>query len=90
MLVSWLVTVIVLDDLVEEFVELGVRIVRAGIDTDSRVEVLHTREDASLEGNSLSAFLVLVLLPNFFSQAFAKLRRGSLWEESLEINELVS
>jgi hypothetical protein len=50
-----LVTVIVLDNLVEKLVELGVRVMGAGIKADSGVEVLNTGEDHCLECNSLSA-----------------------------------
>jgi len=50
--VSWLVAVVVLDNLVEKFVELGVRVMRAGVETDAGVKVLHTGENAGLECNA--------------------------------------
>ena len=87
---SWSVSVVVLDDLVEELVELGVSIMRSGVNTDSGVEVLDTGENACLEGNAFSAALVLVLLPDFLGEALAQLGLGSSWEESLEIYELIS
>ncbi len=55
MSVRWAVTAIVLNNLVEKLVELGVRVVGAGIKADSGVEVLNTGEDDGLEGNSLIA-----------------------------------
>ena len=64
---------IVLDNLVEKLVELGVRVMGAGIEADSGVEVLNTGEDAGLEGNSLIAGHVLVLLENFLGQALREL-----------------
>jgi hypothetical protein len=88
--VLWLMTVVVLDNLIEELVELGVSIVRACVDTDSGIEVLNTGEDAGLECNSLSAGLVLVLFPNLLGQALGKLRLGTSWEESIKIFELIS
>jgi len=52
---SWGMSVIVLDNFVEKLVELGIRIVGAGIKADSGVEVLNTGEDAGLEGDTLVA-----------------------------------
>ena len=68
MLVSWAVTVVVLDDLVEKLVELVVGVVGASIDADSRVLVGNTRENAKFEGNTLLALLVLVFIPDFLCQ----------------------
>ena len=43
---------IVLNDPIKEVLEGDIGVLRASVDTDSRVEVLTSREDASLEGNS--------------------------------------
>jgi hypothetical protein len=43
------VLVIVLDDLIEELIELGVSIVRSSIDTNARILVSNTRENAHFE-----------------------------------------
>lgn len=81
--------VIVLNDLVEELVELGVSIMRSSIDTDSGVEVLDAGENAGLEGNALCALLVFVFFPDFLGHALGQLGLGSGWEERVKINELV-
>lgn len=44
--------VVVLDNLIEKFVELGVGLVGSSINTDSRILVSNTREDAGLERNT--------------------------------------
>jgi len=88
-LVADLVTVVVLNDLVEEVVEGGVGVGGTSIDTDAGVEVLATREDASLESNALRARLVFVLFPNFLGQALFELRFAFWGEESFKVNEFV-
>ena len=62
-------TVIVKNNFVEKFVELGVRTVGTCIAADSRVEVLNSGEDASLESNSIIIKLVLVFFPDFLGHA---------------------
>jgi len=83
-------TVIVKDDGVEKLWELGVRRVRTSIETDSRVEVFNTGENASLESDSTVIRLVLVLFPHFFSHASCESRLGSSGEESTIIFKLIS
>ena len=56
------------DDLVEELVESGVRVVGTSVDTDAGVKVLDAREDAGLEADTGSIRLVLVLLPDTFGK----------------------
>ena len=46
------VAVVLLDDLVKKLLELLVSIVGAGVETNARIEVLDTGEDASLECNA--------------------------------------
>lgn len=48
-LVIWLVAVVVLNDLVEQLVESVIGIVRSGVDSDTRILVSNTREDAHFE-----------------------------------------
>ena len=79
--VFWLVTVVVLDDLVEELVELEVRALGSSVNTDSRVEVLAAREDAGLEADTLVVLLVLVFIPDFLGQVLGAERLGAIWEE---------
>lgn len=67
-LVGWLVTVVVLDDPVEEGVEGLVRVSRAGVAADAGVEVLATREDACLERNLSGIRLVVVLSPDVLGE----------------------
>ena len=61
--------VIVLDNLIKKLVEFGVSVVRSGINTNARVLIGNTRENAHFEGHTLSAFLVLILFPNVFGEA---------------------
>jgi len=83
------VLVIVGDALVKELVELFVSIVRSSVDTNARVLVLNTREDASLESNALRAGLVLVLLPDFLGQALLELGFAFRGEESVKVNKFL-
>ena len=79
--VGWLVTVVVLDDLVEELVELEVRALGSSVNTDSRVEVLAAREDAGLEADTLVILLILVFIPDLLGQVLGAERLGAFWEE---------
>jgi hypothetical protein len=88
-LISGLVTVVLLNDEIKELVELGVRIVGAGIETDARVEVLHTREDASLEGDAACIRLVLVLIPHSRSKVSRESRAGAFGEEGSIVDEFI-
>ena len=83
------VLVVVGNALIEELVESSVRVLRSSVDSDTRVLVLDTREDASFESNSLSARLVFVLFPNFLGEALFELRFAFWSEESFEIDEFV-
>ena len=84
-LVGGAVTMVVLDDLIEKLVELGVGTVGTSIEADTGIEVLDTRVDAGLESDAHVAFLVLVLIPDLRGQVLAKRRLGASREESLEI-----
>ena len=79
--VCWLVTVVVLNDLVEELGEGGVRVHRSSIGTNVGVWVLATGEDASLERNSSGIGLVLVLLPNFLGKSSLEEGVAVIWEK---------
>ena len=72
MLVAGAVTMIVLNDPIKEVLEGDIRVVGASVDTDSRVEVLTSREDALLEGNTTRIELVMVFVPDFFGQVLAQ------------------
>jgi len=74
------VTMVVGDDWVEKFIEFGVGIMGSSIDTNARVGVSNTREDASLEGDLILITLVFVLLPNFFGQVLAESRLATFGE----------
>lgn len=75
------VTVVVLDDLVEELVELDVRALGSSVNTDSRVEVLAAREDAGSERDTLVVLLIFVFIPDLLGQVLGAERLGSFWEE---------
>ena len=70
MLVRWLVTVILLNDLVHEWSEGIVRVVGSGINTNSGVGPLGSREDTLFEGESELISSIFALLPNILGQAF--------------------
>ena len=85
-----LVAVVLLNDLIEEFVELGVSVMRSSVETDSGVKVLDSREDAGLEGDTFGTALVLVLFPDLLSQGTRKSRVGlTSWEESGVVHKLI-
>jgi len=81
------VVVVLLDDLVEEGVEGLVGVLGAGVAADSRVDVLAAREDASLERNTASVALVVILLPNVFGEVLGdeRLAVGGELRPSLEL-----
>ena len=63
--VRLLVTMIVKYNLVEELLELCVRLMTARIHSNARVDILTSREDRLLERELVVVLLVFVLLPNF-------------------------
>ena len=56
--------VILLDNLIEDFVESVIRIHAASVDTDARVNVLRSREDHLLERYASFILLASVLFIN--------------------------
>jgi hypothetical protein len=76
--------------LIKKLVEGCVGVMRSSIDTNARVLILNTGEDASFKSNALSARHVFVFFPNFFSQAFGELGLGSWGEEGLEFFQFFS
>lgn len=86
-LIVLLVLVIVLNDLVEQLLELGVGLVGTGIHTDARVLIGNSGENAGLEADTGVARLVLVLLPNLLGEALLELRLALWGEEGIEIGE---
>jgi hypothetical protein len=75
------VSVVSLDDWVEELVESRVGAVTASIKTDRRVDVLASREDAELEGNTAVVSLVLVLFPDLLGKVLGKEGLSAFGEE---------
>ena len=73
-LVGWLVTVVVLNDLVKELVEGRVGVGAASVAADAGVDVLAAGEDASLEGDTAGVLLVVVLLPEVLGEESADRR----------------
>jgi len=88
-LVRWRVTVVGLDNLVEEWGEGVVALVASGVDSDAGVGPLGTREDALLEGVTKSVSLVLALLPDITREGLGEEGLGSAWEV-WEFGDLVS
>ena len=88
----WGVAVVGLDDVVEELVEFRVGVVGASVNTNARVLVGDSGENAHLEGDTLSAFFVFILLPDFLGQASLALVlfwQGSGGEEVIEVDEIL-
>ena len=82
MLIGRTVTMIVLNDPIKEVLKGGVGVFGASIDADTRVEVLTSREDASLEGYSSRIGLIMVFVPDIFGKVLAEERCrafGELW-----------
>ena len=87
-LVGWLVTVVVLNDLVKELVEGLVGVSAASIAANAGVDVLAAGEDASLEGDTAGVLLVVVLLPDVLCEKSAD-RRLAVSGELRESSELL-
>lgn len=83
------VTVVVLDDLVEELVEGSVGVVGASVETDAGVSVLAAREDAGSEVNALRVNLVLVLLPDLLGEVLGEERLVGTLGEVGELSKLL-
>jgi len=81
MLVTWSMLVVVLNNLVEEVSELSVGIVGSGIGTDSRVNILNSRENASFERYTKFIGFIVVFVPDILSKIFADERFSSFWED---------
>ena len=71
------VTVVILDDLVEEMGERIVTVVTTGIDTYTLVGPLGSGEDSLLESVAKFIFSILALLPDVFSQSLREDGGGS-------------
>ena len=69
MLVCGLMSVIILNNLVKEWSESIVRVVGSGINTDTGVGPLSSREDTLSEGESELISSVLALFPDVFGKA---------------------
>lgn len=84
------VSVIGLNDAIEQLVELLVGAVVAGVDSDARIDVLAATEDASLEGDAGIVLLVLVLIPDLLGQVLIKEHVCALLWEQRPINQVIS
>ena len=80
MLVRGLVSVVGLDDSIEEGGEGVVGVMGTSIDTDSGISPLGSREDALLEGETKFVSSIFALLPNLRSEALGKEGLGSSGE----------
>jgi hypothetical protein len=81
------VTVVHLDDLVEERGELIVRVVATSVDTDTRVGPFSSREDSLLESVAVLVNSIFALFPNVLGEALGKDGSSSTREvwESLDV-----
>ena len=80
-LVSGGVTVVLLDDFVEERGKLVVTLMAAGVNTNARVGPLAAREDGLLEGESTLVNAILALLPHVTSENLGEERFGAFGED---------
>ena len=74
------VSVVLKNDLIEQVGEPLVGVEGSGVDTDFRVEILATRKDAGLKGNSVRVRLVLILVPDSLGAVLAHKGGGSSGE----------
>jgi hypothetical protein len=79
-LVSWLMTVIGFDDLVEEWGKGVVGIVGSSVDADTRVGPFGSREDSLSESETELISSVFALLPEISGEKLLKKRSSSGWE----------
>ena len=76
-------TMVLLDNLIHDRSKGRVRVMRASIDTDTRVCVLATRENASLEWITARILLVLKLIPNIAREELAQEGTCSIREDGI-------
>jgi len=79
-LVSWLVSVVSLDNLVHEWSEGVVRIVGSGVNSDTRVGPLGSREDGLSESEAKFISSILALFPDFLGKALLEEGSSTGWE----------
>ena len=79
-LVSWLVTVISLNDLVHEWSEGIVGVMRASIDTDTRFSPLATGHDRLSESETEFISSILAFFPNVWGETFGEEGLAASWE----------
>lgn len=87
MVVIWAVSMVILNDFVEQVSKGIVRIGRARIATDIWIDPLAAREDAFLEWNSVSIFLIWILVPDILAEVLREERCGAVGELG-PINEI--
>jgi hypothetical protein len=73
-------TMILLNDLVQEGSEGVVGVVGAGIDAYSRLGPFGAGEDGLLEGEAVLVLGVFELIPDFLVQTFGEVTVGTGWE----------
>ena len=86
-LVSGRVTVVLLDDFVEERGEFVVALVAAGVNTNAGVGPLAAREDGLLEGEATLVNAILALLPHVTSENLGEEGLGAFGEDG-ELGDL--
>ena len=74
-------SVIVLNDLVEEWSKNSVRIVTSRVNTNSGIDVFASRENGVLEIKTKFIFLSFATVEDFFGEVLAKKRFGTFWED---------
>ena len=83
-----LMSVVVLDHLVEELAEFVVGVVGARVHADARIHVLHARENAGFERDSVFVAQILVLVPHVLRQSLRQQRLGAGWQQQTVVLHL--
>ena len=82
------VTMVVHNDSIKEAFEGDIGVLGASINSDIRVEVLTSRENALLEGNTVYIDPIVISIPNVFSKVPAEERFGT-FRELWPVNKII-
>ena len=88
MFIFFFVSVIIKNDVIKDFSESSVGIVRSSIYTNSRINVLTSRKNHLLEANSSFIFLTLEFIESISCNVFGNKRFGSCWPDWYSSNLL--
>ena len=84
------VLVVVFDDFVKQVLKDPVGVMRSSVDSNARVEVLKSRPDGFLEGETVGILLVVVLVPDVSAEVLAQQGLGARWAHRVAIQLVMS